>query len=530
MKPEETLVHVSSLPVGEVLPAFEEEFGRSLTDLFSQMVRMGPYPKSITAPPGAICFLARDGVEKRLCVLSSGAKESPFFQEAEGHASTAAAGGDTYQVKVCELTHANALTLRKHIPFLRPRTAGLEKSIGLGDRLGLATPGHARAVAGTGVTPFFAQQSIREMERTHRTPDEVMDCASFGTLQEGFRAGFGSDADHLKQPEHIDYTAAAGFTMFTVDPGDHVDSDSDSDDDAALMKKYEGLPWSDLEISAADCRKLYVGRPMPGGIEAFGEKHLLRAAAKYGKAVAHTVKMYRHARTVMRRRPFELEMSVDETATPTTVYEHFYVAAELRRLGVRWVSLAPRFVGEFEKGVDYIGDIDYFRTEFEKHAAVMKALGPYKISVHSGSDKFAVYPVAAELADNLVHVKTAGTSYLEALRAISMIDPPLFREILAFAKERYPEDRATYHVSAEAERVPDPNDLKDADLPGLFEPDRIDAREVMHVTFGSVLTTKKPDGGWLFYDRFMAALRGDEEKYYGVLESHLGKHVAPFAD
>ena len=101
--------------------------------------------------------------------------------------------------------------------------------------------------------------------------------------------------------------------------------------------------------------------------------------------------------------------------------------------------MASRLVGRFEKGVVYIGDKDEFRRSFAQHVAVMKALGPYKISIHSGSDKFSIYPIVpivAELAGPYVHVKTAGTSYLEAIQSIAMIAPALFREILDFAHQR----------------------------------------------------------------------------------------------
>src|SRR6185369_2546290 len=137
----------------------------------------------------------------------------------------------------------------------------------------------------------------------------------------------------------------------------------------------------------------------------------------------HTVKMYRHLETVMNGRPFVLEMSVDESETVTTLAEHIYIANELKRLGVRWVSLAPRYVGHFEKGVDYIGDLKGFAESFRNHLAVSRTFGPYKLSLHSGSDKFSIYPIAAEIAGSLVHLKTAGTSYLEALRAIAQINP-----------------------------------------------------------------------------------------------------------
>lgn len=253
---------------------------------------------------------------------------------------------------------------------------------------------------------------------------------------------------------------------------------------------------------------------------ALSQEELLRAAAKYGQAVAHTVSMYRHLVEVMRDRPFELEMSVDETETVTSLAEHVYIVSELKRLGVKWVSLAPRYVGEFEKGVDYIGDLGAFEQSFARHLAVSKTFGPYKLSLHSGSDKFSIYPIASKVAGELVHLKTAGTSYLEALRAIAILNSTLFREIVAFALERYPTDRTSYHVSAEVAKVPAVSGLPDDRLTSLL--DDFHAREVLHVTFGSVLNHAP------FRKPFFAALRSDEETYYQVLETHFDKHFKPF--
>lgn len=118
----------------------------------------------------------------------------------------------------------------------------------------------------------------------------------------------------------------------------------------------------------------------------------------------------------------------------------------------------------------------------------------------------------------MVHLKTAGTSYLEALRVVARLDPALFREILAFARGRYPEDRASYHVSAEVGRVPAPADLSDRQLPALLED--FDARELLHVTFGSVLAT--------FGAPLMAFLQSHEEAYYETLERHFYRHLRPF--
>jgi hypothetical protein len=125
----------------------------------------------------------------------------------------------------------------------------------------------------------------------------------------------------------------------------------------------------------------------------------------------------------------------------------------------------------------------------------------------------------------LVHLKTAGTSYLEALRAIATIEPPLFREIMSFAIERYPEDRASYHVSADLAKVPAPGSLGDGDLPGIL--DQFDTREALHVTFGSVLTTEQ-DGRPRFKDRLMQALEGHEEIHYDTVRAHIERHIKPF--
>jgi hypothetical protein len=486
-----------------------------------------PYVTSFVAWQGILFFLARRGRAKRLCLLWKEGASPDLLASFCGERFGVRIAGVEVECQAGYLDHTNALGLRKHMPFLRPRVFGVRAAFGAGDRLGLATPAHVRAVRRTGISPFFAQQSIREMTRTGRTPSQVMDSATFGVFQEGWREGFGADADHLKTKEDIDATAAAGFTMFTIDPGDHVDNEAATADLETLRAKFDALPWRKLEATPGVIGKVYADpvRLPDDTVVSFDEATLLRAAVKYGRALAHTSAMYRHLKSVMGSRPFELEMSVDETATSTSVAEHVFVASELRRLGVEWVSLAPRFVGEFEKGVDYIGDLAEFERTFAQHVAVAQHLGPYKISIHSGSDKFSIYPITARLAGDLVHLKTAGTSYLEALRAIAKIDPALFREILGFAIERYPTDRASYHVSADPAKVPPPESLPDDGLANVL--DEFDGREVLHVTFGSVLTAEA-GGRPRFKDRLMQALESNEEVHYETVRAHIEKHVRPF--
>ncbi|MEO0415520.1 MAG: tagaturonate epimerase family protein, partial [Verrucomicrobiota bacterium] len=134
-------------------------------------------------------------------------------------------------------------------------TLGLTPSFGFGDRIGLATAGHVAAMhnAGAGIAPIFPQQSIREMTRTQRTPDAVMADAMNASVN--WDGAIGADADHLKTPEDVDITVAAGFTFFTIDPSDHVDQKADDYDEATLRDRFsearEHAPWYETYLGKA---------------------------------------------------------------------------------------------------------------------------------------------------------------------------------------------------------------------------------------------------------------------------------------
>ncbi|MHC4506786.1 MAG: tagaturonate epimerase family protein, partial [Planctomycetota bacterium] len=336
----------------------------------------------------------------------------------------------------------------------------------------------------------------------------------------GWREPWGADADHLKTTGDADACIDAGFVMYTIDPGDHVDDAAAGDPAEVLNDKLGRLPWGALETTLEDCRARHAGAG-PGA----GEEDFARAAVKYGRAVAHAAAVARHIAGRMAGGPFEIEISVDETATPTTPFEHRFVAAELARVGVTVDSLAVRYVGEFEKGVDYKGDLDVFRRETQAHAAVAREFGGYKLSVHSGSDKFSAYPVLAEAARGAVHLKTAGTSYLEAVRAVAECDIDLFREIAKVARARYDEDRATYHVSGETEDVPEAGSITLEVARSLL--DRPGARQVFHVTYGSVLAAPAGSGGTLG-EALKARLDENEELHWRTVARHITRHLAPF--
>ncbi len=409
------------------------------------------------------------------------------------------------------LTPETAAGLREIFPWLSLRRIPADRpSFGFGDRLGLATPGHIRAVRGTVVFPILAQQSVRENARTGRNFAQVLASAIFGAFQEGYTEGFGADADHLKRIDDALEAARLGYTFFTCDPSDHVVT-------------VEGLSSGEVEEHfsalerAEEWRAEYLGRsfsiPGAGALE-FTEEEIIRAAVKYGKAVEFAAEMYQALAEELPN-GFDYEVSVDETESPTSPLEHLFVARELDRLGVRLTSLAPRFIGAMEKGVDWRGDMDEFKRALRVHAAIAEQFGGYRLSLHSGSDKFSLYPVIAETT-KIWHVKTAGTSYLVALEVAARRNPDLFRRIAQLSLDRFAEDRATYHLSADPARIPPLDTIADSELPGLVSAH--DSRQVLHVGFGSVL--KSPLGDEL--KRFLVEY---EEDYSEALEAHLGRHL-----
>ncbi len=416
-----------------------------------------------------------------------------------------------------------------------PTPLGIEPSFGFGDRIGCATPGHLAALreAGGAIRGIFAQQSIREMTRTHRTAPEVMKAAVDALEAEGFTDVWSADADHLKTPDDVRVTMSAGFVFFTLDPSGSVDQQADSYSASELATKFEACkdsaPWLDT----------YRGKTVKfasGSIE-FDEPTLRRAAVKYGKAIQATIELGRFVAEEAARqgKPFELELSVDETDQPTTPAEHYLIADQLRQAGVVIVSLAPRFEGDFEKGVDYKGDLASLEQSLGFHAEIAQELGPYKLSLHSGSDKISMYRLLSRATKGRFHVKTAGTSYLEALRVVARSDDALFRRIVDFSRGCYDRDKATYHVSATLADAPPQSEVADAielerlylerweDVPagkGFTAP----GRQVLHCTFGSVMTD--PELG----PAVKGVLAGNQSAYDEVLRDHFVRHLDPLRE
>ena len=471
------------------------------------------YPDSQVSYGGATYWLERsaDGAKRLVAV----ANEESAFDRFAGTVETL----DGKVRLAAETTAENAMALRSALPWLTPSPHGLHTSAGFGDRLGLATPGHVRALNAVGapIRPVFAQQSIREMGRCHRTPRNVLDDATWGAFQAGWTQPVGGDADHLEQLEDIDNTAVAGYVFFTLDPKAEVDPEAEHADPAAIQAKIEALDWPGLESDLPTFTKTYAGRRIDLEHQAveLDEESVLRAMAKYGPSHSHAMAMYR--RLEEKGIDCEVEFAVDETDYPTKPAEHVVVVSELQRLGMNFVSFAPRFVGRFEKGVEYIGDLAELRRDFEVHAGLARALGPYKLSLHSGSDKYSTYPLIAEATKGVVHLKTAGTSWAEALRVIAHNDPDLMREILKLALDSFEANRKSYHLSCDPARIP--SDPTDDEVARLM--DVVDSRQVLHVGYGAILEEFGP--------RMYQVWNDNEEEHYGIIADHFVKHQQPFA-
>ncbi|MDR2528801.1 MAG: tagaturonate epimerase family protein [Synergistaceae bacterium] len=457
----------------------------------------GVYPNSIREMEGVLVYMARES--ERDVLIAVGKSDFEGVPDA--------AGTDCVRAP---LTHKNADILRQMFPFCAPRRVlGEKRTIGVGDRLGIATSGHIRAFRRFDALPVFAQQSIRELNLTGRTYEDVLDAATFAVFREGFSHthGFGADGDHLKTPEEVKYALSRGYTIITLDCGEHIRASAMTD--AEVSAAY--TPW----VREADYLEQSVR--LDNAVLAFSAEEFRRMALIYGKAIEFAESVYH---SLLSDADVDFEISIDETVAPTTPAQHYFVAKEMRDRGVKFASLAPRFCGEFQKGVDYVGDVKQFQREFQVHAKIAEHFG-HKISVHSGSDKFKVFPVVGE--ETRFHLKTAGTSWLEAMRLVAMKDAPLYREVHRFALSALEDARRRYHVSADPSNIPDVSALADGELPSLFS--QSDARQVIHITYGSILSAKAHDGSFLFRDRLFCLWRENEDAYAELLNAHIGRHL-----
>jgi hypothetical protein len=468
------------------------------------------FPRSPVEHDGAVFALAASADGPRLLVAGPDGAAAAFEV-------TERLGSGRATVHVCPANHANAARLRAILPGAAPSPlASRDVTFGVGDRLGIAGPGHLAAFRRYAASPVLAQQSLRELNLTSRTYEEVLDSSTWAVLREGWRQPWGADGDHLKTEEWVRRALAIGFTMITADVSDFIKGDSAARSDAEALAQ-----WKTLDAGLRrGLEERYLRSAFPidtGEAIRFTPAELARTTLVYGEAVEHASRLYQACVAEKGAGRFDFELSIDETATPTTPQAHVFMARESSRRGVAIASLAPRFVGEFQKGIDYIGDVGEFERSFAVHAALCRSLG-HRISVHSGSDKFSVFPAVGRLSRGRFHVKTAGTSWLEALRVVAANDLPLFRELYAHARRTYDNARKLYHVTPDLARLPDAAGLPAAAAAALL--DDPDARQVLHITYGEMLGVPE------LKRRLFAVLAGSADAYAVALERHIGRHLA----
>ena len=454
------------------------------------------YEKSISRKGSAAVFMAKDSGGDFLIVQG----KNPGFKGEK------LPGG---KLKA-PLNHKNAVVLRKFFPFTAPsRVLGKERSFGLGDRLGVATDGHTRLFEKYDAYPVFAQQSIRELNLTNLTYEDVLDAVSFAVFRNGFKKNWGADGDHLKAASDVKNALSLGFTMITLDCSEHINNNVTDENAPALPKNYADK-YLGKEFDIGEGVRL-----------SFSEAELKKIAAIYGKAIDFAVEIYNKFFKKGKNKA-DFEISIDETLTPTTPLQHYFVARELVDAGVIFATMAPRFCGEFQKGVDYIGNLVQFEKEIKIHAIIARHF-KYKLSIHSGSDKFSVFPFIGKATKYNFHVKTAGTNWLEAMRVVAKTDPALYREVHKYALEAFSEACKYYHVTTDLKKIPNIDKLSDKELPELFNQN--DSRQLIHITYGLILSKKNSDGSFTFKDRLYKNWKDHEEDYAKALVAHIGKHL-----
>lgn len=420
-------------------------------------------------------------------------------------------GVDAGGIKLCDLTVDNAAALMALFPYTKPVShQGHAFTLGLGDRLGISTPGQLRALVGKNVFPVLAQQSIRELTLTGRTFPDVIAAAAFGVFQAGWKSGYGADGDHLKTKEEIKYALDSGCTMITLDCSAYILDEYADLSGVSLQEAYAVLP----EELRLHYERLYMGKELPlvGRLES---EELMRLVLVFSGAVTHAIDCYRYTESIATV-PFDFELSIDEARAITSPAEHLIIAMELKAADITPVSVAPHFSGEFEKGIEYQGDLRHFVHDLNIHQQIADMFG-YKLSLHSGSDKFSVFSSFRQITGGHMHVKTAGTNWLEAVRVMAKEEPTLYRRAQKFAIEKYPVSSQYYHVSTDPYSIQDIDLLHDAYLPELL--DLPASRQLMHISYGVLLAED-----W-FKDPFYAMLDEKEECYYAGLEQHIARHL-----
>jgi tagaturonate epimerase len=378
-------------------------------------------------------------------------------------------------------------------------------SMGIGDRFGREGTAQLRAFLaardrGVSITPVW-NKSNREHSLIGTRPEDVRGEADVACMAGNWSGSHFVDADHIALGTVDKFLAAADF--FTIDVADAI-----------------GVEAEDASITAylADMARFIGSLPMPGLAEPLivSRASLIEIGRKYLAAVEEAGRVYRHIAERKGKGRFVTEVSFDEASTPQTPAELFFILAGLARENIPVATVAPKFTGDFLKGIDYVGDVGRFAREFEEDLAVIayakRTLGlpdSLKLSIHSGSDKFSLYPVirrALRRADAGVHLKTAGTTWLEEVLGVAQAGG----EGLAFAKRLYREALARYDdlakpyatvIAIDRAKLPSPDEVDRWTGPAFvaaLEHDtscpsyNLHLRQLIHISFRIAAEKREP--------------------------------------
>jgi hypothetical protein len=294
-------------------------------------------------------------------------------------------------------------------------------SIGIGDRFGYEGVAQLAALAtarqnGIVVTPVW-NKSNREHNLIGTCPADARAAADAAVRESLWTHPYWLDADHISLGNVERFMDACDF--FTLDVAEQIGQACEPPTMEALARRVEQLFGPAPEL------------PGSGETLALDSASVRSAAGKYGAAVAEAGRIFRRIKAHRGQRGFRVEVSLDETDIPQSPQDLLVILTGLAREGVPVDTLAPRFSGRFNKGVDYVGDPRQFAREFELDVAVLalarQKLGfgdGLKLSVHSGSDKFALYGLIREILARTgagLHLKTAGTTWLEELVGLALV-------------------------------------------------------------------------------------------------------------
>lgn len=319
-------------------------------------------------------------------------------------------------------------------------------SFGVGDRFAHQASAQLRAFqqmerTGCLVVPVW-NKSNREHSFIGSEPQSVQSAAKAAVEQLGWSHGWYVDADHIRLETVDRFLGSSNF--FTIDVADSI-----------------GRPASDSDLSGFLARHPELLKPiMVVDIDAplaLNRDRVVAIAQKYLAAAQDAGRIYRHIASKKGAESFVAEVSMDETDEPQTPGDLLVILAALADEKIPLQTIAPKFTGRFNKGVDYVGPLDVFEKEFNDDLAILKhASATYglpnnlKLSVHSGSDKFSLYPIinrALKKSGAGLHIKTAGTTWLEELIGLSEAGGDglaLVKELYATALEKRDELAGPY--------------------------------------------------------------------------------------